>query len=118
MARRWRRSFCRCRIIACRFFSDESGMFLPQRSQSGNFGLRIVDCGLKVWLCGNSLFVERIIAAPQDIVSVAGPAFQGELVSIADGRATFLVAGQQGKDSENKVIALGQLVRWGNPVAA
>src|SRR5262245_41738713 len=96
MVRRWRRSFCRCRIIVCRFFSGERWMFLPQRTQrtqrnGRDFGLRISDCGLNrrfalcvlCVLCGKSLIVlNDVVAAPEDVVPVEGTSFRGELISI------------------------------------
>src|SRR4051812_46768647 len=93
-----------------------------RRALRGNFGLPaaaaklLSDCGLGVSLCGlcvlcGYLFCPQIAAAvSQEVVPVEGAAFQGELVSIADGRATFRVAEHRGKVGENKVVALDQLV--------
>jgi hypothetical protein len=52
-------------------------------------------------------------------VPIAGGTFQGELVSIdASGLATFRVAKAKEQAGETRTIALDDLVRWGNPVAA
>src|SRR5215207_2465549 len=122
MARRWRRLFCRCRTIACRFFSGEGRMDLPQRTRSRKdkeirrggdkekWSIELSPCLLVsrspcltfcalCVLCGGFLFVSaNVVAAPQEVVPVDGAAFRGELVSIdAGGRATFRVADSKEK---------------------
>lgn len=60
----------------------------------------------------------QVSAAPQEVVPVDGPAFQGELVSIdASGRVSFRVAETKEKNSQARTLPLGDLVRWGNPRA-
>lgn len=57
-------------------------------------------------------------AAPQEVVPVTGTPFNGELVSIDDaGRATFRLSVAKDSASGTRVLALDQLVRWGNPRA-
>lgn len=106
-------------------------MKLPQRSQRArrgcDFALRISDCGLRPRnLLGGLCVLCGILysssagadAAPQDVVPVTGPAFSGELVSInANGHAAFRVGGAKDKKSEQRTLALDEIVRWGNPVA-
>src|SRR5262245_11190284 len=123
MGRRWRRLFCRCRIVACRFFSGECRA-MPQRSQSTqrrNFGLlaaaselrsdwglafRSLLCGLCV-LCGELfLHLDRAMAEVQDVVLIEGAAFRGVLVSIdAEGNATFRIADAKGDGGSTRVVA-------------
>src|SRR4051812_21079956 len=91
-----------------------------QRARREDFGLRIADCGLILSLCvlcGCFYRPYTASAAQQDVVPVDGPAFQGELVSIAEGHASFRVSGQQPTAGEFRALALDRLVRWGNPVA-
>jgi hypothetical protein len=105
---------------------------MPQRSQRAqrkrtDFGFRISDFGFSpsivlcvlCVLCGyffsGSAFAG---AAGQEVVPADGAAFRTELVSIdAGGRATFRVADAKDKKGDVRVLALDEIVRWGNPVA-
>src|SRR3954470_22171559 len=114
---RAQRNTNRLQIAKCNFQIANCRTKCIGNVKSKRFDFKRYLCKLCV-LCGYIVaFTSRADAAPQDVVPVEGPLVQGELVSIAEGRASFRVSGQQPTAGEVRALALDQLVRWGNPVA-
>jgi hypothetical protein len=107
---------CKMKNAELKFFGFLNGLFISGFAKSPL-------CSL--YLCGYFfLAADAICAAPQEVVLVQGEAFLGELVSVeADGVVAFR-RGTPGRPAAEAAspgverVKLGEIVRWGNPVAA